>query len=137
MKRKKNEEKELPGGVKWASPTDKVYNIGLVVGGIPVFRSEVRTDHPGGKNETEKERGKGTAGRCEVGLPDGQGVQHWTRGGRHPCVLGAPQEIARRERPERQRRPEGEREIRGYERNSVPFPTGWNRMSSSRPGGQS
>ena len=36
MKRKKNEEKELPGGVKWASPTDKVYNIGLVVGGIPV-----------------------------------------------------------------------------------------------------
>jgi len=36
MKRKKNEEKELPGGVKWASPTDKVYNIGLVVGGVPV-----------------------------------------------------------------------------------------------------
>ena len=61
MKRKKKNGKDpLEGIIEWASPTDKVYNIGLVVGGIPVSALRPRKKSAGKKRKgSEGPKGKG------------------------------------------------------------------------------
>jgi hypothetical protein len=67
MKRKKNGEKDPLEGLEWASPTDKVYNIGLVVGSIPVSAVRPRKKSAGRKRKGHgPRRGKGSNGDATI-----------------------------------------------------------------------